>query len=420
MKALKNKLIWISILSGITGLQAQISGFIQGDENYTLTLAFHNTDTLVVVTPQDYLVSDQDKTDIESYVFWEQYQKRPVYIYKSENELQPDDFKRHLQFYGPFCEFKDPDIRTIPFKPIPGGFAFNDETFSRPNDSFFYLNDDATRLFTCRNSTEVPHQYANLAAGYFPLYIFRGTELYFSGYGESVSGKSRINDIMKMRQSYFRIIQTKYFSFGLANDICSDSLIDMNIENADQFLENLCRILKTDTSLQERIKTYIYRNMTDLQNFLSISPHMTVYGKSIGEINHLSTFDMAVFQHETAHTIIGKKIGFQSNSFFSEGFAVYTGYCLENDGYENDVASAKEHLDLLTVENITGPDHRFYALPGMYQISGVFTRYTIEKTGIDLFKEIYASENIEKAFDQHGYPLSSLISEFQDYIENLR
>jgi hypothetical protein len=41
-----------------------------------------------------------------------------------------------------------------------------------------------------------------------------------------------------------------------------------------------------------------------------------------GNVNHVAAFDMSVFNHELAHTVIGKKNGIQS-SFFCEGFAVY-------------------------------------------------------------------------------------------------
>lgn len=165
-----------------TSLQAQITDYIQGDENYTLTLAFHKTDTLLVVVPHNYKITDEEKTDIENYVFWDQHQKKPLYTYKTETELTQEDQLRNLQFYGPFSEFHLAEIQDIPVKQVEGGFSFNNEMFTRPTDSFFYLNDEATRLYTCRNSTQVWHQYANLAAGYFPLYIFRGTELYLSGY----------------------------------------------------------------------------------------------------------------------------------------------------------------------------------------------------------------------------------------------
>lgn len=397
-------------------LQAQITGYIPGDENYTLALAFHKVDTLLVVVPHNYIITDQEKIEIENYVFWDQYQKKPVYIYKTETELTTEDKLRNLQFYGPFCDFQLAEIQNIPFKQVEGGFSFNNEIFARPTDSFFYLNDEATRLYTCRNSTQVWHQYANLAAGYFPLYIFNGTELYLSGYCSNNTNQPQINSITNMRQSYFELIATHHFDFKVAKTLYTDSQQKVILGQADKYLGNLCDLLQTDTLNLERMTTYVYKSMLDLQQFLSMSPRMTIYGKSIGNVNHVSKFDMYVFNHELAHTIIGRKIGFQPNSFFCEGFATYTGYFVDDNNYASDLDSTKIHLDLLSEEIIIGPDHRFYSFPPMYPISGVFTRFIVDKIGIETFKAIYAQQNIENAFLEKGLPLADLIAEFKKQI----
>jgi len=399
-------------------LHAQIPGYIQGDENYTLTLAFHKVDTLIVVVPQNYQISDQEKSDIESYVFWDQYQKKPVYIYKTETELTRKDELGNLQFYGPFCDFQMDEVQNIPIKQVDGGFMFNNDVFTNSTDAFFYINDEATRLFTCRNSTQVWHQYANIAAGYFPFYIFRGNEVYVSGFCSSNSDEPRLNYILKMRKPYFETISTRYFDFKMAKTLCTDSLKQLILRQADKSLETLCAVLKTDTLDLERMTTYVYQNMLDLQQFLSMSPRMTIYGKSFGLVNHVSTFDMTIFNHELAHTVIGCKIGVQSNSFFCEGFAVYTGYFSEDNSYTSDLDTTKVHLYLLTEDIIIGADHRFYSLPPMYPISGVFTRFIIDKIGIDIFKTIYAQQDIENAFREKGFPLPELIRDFKNALNS--
>ncbi|MBS4060233.1 MAG: hypothetical protein KG029_07535 [Bacteroidetes bacterium] len=413
MKKLAKFWILLVMMFFTCTLQAQIDGYIQGDVNYSLVLAFHKADTVIVVLPDNYILTDQEKTAIENYVFWEQYQKKPVYIYRSESELCVQDKSRNLQFYGPFCDFQMDEVQNIPIKQVENGFMFDNEIFPEPTDAFFYINDAANRLFTCRNSTQVWHQYSNVAAGYFQLYIFRDTELFLSGFCSDSSFRPEVNHIMKMRQTHFETVATRHFDFKLAKSICTDSLRQVILEQADKGLEILSNSLKTDTLDLERMTTYVYKNMTELQQFLSMSPQMTIFGKSIGSVNHVSSLDMAVFYHELAHTIIGRKIGVQSNSFFCEGFAVYTGYLMENDSYDTDFETTENNLDLLTEAIITGPDYQFYSHPPLYPISGVFTRFIIEKIGIGTFKTIYANQNIEKAFTENGYPLTDLIDEFK-------
>jgi len=214
MKNMKQLSILGIIAICISTLHAQIPGYVQGDENYSLTLAFHNIDTLLVVVPHNYTITAQDKTDIENYVFWDQYQKKPVYVYKTETELTQEDEARHLQFYGPFSDFKLAEIQNIPVKQTKGGFLFGNESFTLPTDAFFYINDEATRLYTCRNSTQQQHPYANYAAGYFPFYIFRGNEVYLSGNCSNNTGEMHVNYINTMRAQYFETIKTKHLFYA--------------------------------------------------------------------------------------------------------------------------------------------------------------------------------------------------------------
>lgn len=221
-----------------------------------------------------------------------------------------------------------------------------------------------------------------------------------------------------MREPYFETISTRHFDFQLASSLCADSLRQIIAEQVDSCLETLCKRLNFDTLDMERMTTYIYRNMLDLQQFLSMSPKMTIYGKSFGAVNHVCTFNMAVFKHELAHTVIGRKVGVQSNSFFCEGFAVYSEYLMDENRYGSDLDSAKIHFDLLTEEIITGPDHRFYSFPSLYPVSGIFTQFIIDKIGIETFKIIYAQESIENAFSEAGFPLANLIAEFKNQLKN--
>lgn len=50
----------------------------------------------------------------------------------------------------------------------------------------------------------------------------------------------------------------------------------------------------------------------------------------------------------------------------------------------------------------------------MYPISGVFTRFIIDKIGIETFKAIYAEQNIENAFWEKGFTQADLISEVKN------
>jgi hypothetical protein len=108
-----------------------------------------------------------------------------------------------------------------------------------------------------------------------------------------------------------------------------------------------------------------------------------------------------------------------SQVFFVKGLR-YTGYLMEESNYENDLDTAKIHLHLLTEDMITGPDYRFFSFPPLYPVSGVFTRFIIDKIGIETFKAIYAQQSIANAFLEKGFPLAGLISAFKNDLSSGR
>jgi len=57
------------------------------DDKYTLSMAFHKTDTILVVVPDGNAMTETDRNDIESYVFLEKRQNKPAYVFKSESEM---------------------------------------------------------------------------------------------------------------------------------------------------------------------------------------------------------------------------------------------------------------------------------------------------------------------------------------------
>ena len=53
-------------------------------------------------------------------MFWDQFQKKPEYIYKRESVLNDSGFKRKIQLYGSFYSFTNPAFLKIPIEKNPG------------------------------------------------------------------------------------------------------------------------------------------------------------------------------------------------------------------------------------------------------------------------------------------------------------
>ncbi len=143
---------------------------------------FFTTDTIVVVSPEKCKITLADKTDIENAVYWDTFQTRPVYVYKTERELTKKDARRHLLIVGCLHQFHRSSLFQIPVSKAPNGFRFENRQYDRPQDSFFYINPKADRMYLCKNSPEARHAFFSIGGTPYPLHVFSNNRLVVTGY----------------------------------------------------------------------------------------------------------------------------------------------------------------------------------------------------------------------------------------------
>ena len=93
-------LVTVSLLFSNSYVFANSNKDESSQKSSSLTMAFYRTDSVLVVVPDASILTNMDKKAIESYVFWEKNQSKPVYTYKSESEVSKKDCKKHILFYG--------------------------------------------------------------------------------------------------------------------------------------------------------------------------------------------------------------------------------------------------------------------------------------------------------------------------------
>jgi hypothetical protein len=148
---------------------------------HSLATKFFGIDTILVVLPDEFTLTEPDKNNIESHTLLEDDQNKPAYIYKHESDVNALDVKKHILFYGAFHCFQRKEFLRIPVKKHGNGFYFNNTVYNQPIDAFFYVNQRANRMYICKNSEKGRHEFFSVGAGAYPLHIFRGTEVLVTG-----------------------------------------------------------------------------------------------------------------------------------------------------------------------------------------------------------------------------------------------
>lgn len=418
MKTLKNILPIASILFMLLFLNpaasSQVQGFVPMDDSLKTMLHFYDEDTILVVLPDNYTIRENDAQAIEDFVFWKD---KPTYIYKHESGLISSDTSKRLQFFGPLYKFSKRILSDIPFGMEANGFSFLGRKFDQPQDAFYYMHPSGKRIYTCRNGEEHPLVYIGFLAGAYQLYVFQGNEIIYSGNDALPSGESRLNNMDELREHYFcRRINSRYFKLRFPCTFTPDSLSDSLGYELDDYVNQLCYHLNVDTTNIQRINTYFYTSREELQYFIAAPLWQTIYGKSFGDINHIMGFDLGIFKHETGHSIIGAKIGFNPSPFFMEGFRQFTDYFFNKAAYNHDLKAFRDNPDLLTPALVYANNAGFFRGMVNYSISGVFTAYIIEKVGLEAFKTAYAQNSIDELLKLQGLSIEQWIEHFnRDY-----
>lgn len=411
------KKIYVLILLFSTfRLCGQSLDFVAMDENFTRVLKFHAADTVWVIYPENYKISAVDSAFVEGYFFWQQVQEKPFYSYINELLLTPDDFNRNLQFYGPFPGFKRKDILQLPIKQTDTGFSFNEVSFDSPDDAFYYMNDSATRLYTCRNSAKAPFPLRELPLGFYPLNILHGSELIINGYANGET--QNLNDLETLRNRYFdKPIETRHINAYFAKAFSDEEKMEEITKSTDDFIDSLCYSLQQDVRKVPVTKVYFYEKREDLQAFLAQPLHQTIYGKSLAGNNHISGLETSVLWHELGHTVIDATIGPNPNPFWHEGFRQFTDYFKNEEAYKNDKQSTIENINTLSLELVNNTSGFFNGWHN-YAISGTFVHYIIRKYGLENFIKAYRKNTFVEFFSQHNSGIENEIEAFKKSIIN--
>lgn len=411
MKTIKFIAFFLLSAASLAGsANTTVKSFVAMDDSVKAMLEFYKADTILVVLPDAYVMKKEYAETIENFVFWK---NKPVYVYKHESELQEKDLSKNLQFFGPAYKFSDKTLSGIPFTTDDQGFSYKGRWFRAPQDAFYYMHPTHKKLVTCQNSDEYPLAYLGFLAGAYQLYVWHGNELVYSGNEATAKAAEQINDMDSLRNSYFcRKINSRYFNLYFNCSLPEDSVSPILGAELDDYVNKLCFHLSLDTTGLIATDNYFYAQREELQYFIAAPLWQTIYGKSYGDINHVTGFSLATLKHENGHSIIGAKLGFNPYPFFLEGFRQYTDYFFSQEAYLNDLKIFRENRERLTSGLVFSHGSEFFRGMDNYSISGVFISYMIDRLGLEAFKEAYTNNQFNELLTSKGLSIDKLIADF--------
>ncbi|NTW23835.1 MAG: hypothetical protein HGA37_03970 [Lentimicrobium sp.] len=393
---------------------SQPAGFVAMDDSVKLMVRFYETDTIVVVLPDGCNIKPEDSVAVCGFVFWKE---KPVYVFRQESMLKKADYEKHLQYFGPCFRFSKAALAGLPLGIEHNGFSYKGRLFRQPNDAFYFINMQASRIYTCRNGEGQSLAYIGFMAGAYQFYVFSGNQIIYSGFQTDGNTSLQLNDMDALRDAYFGPdsyrdqVRGLFADFYIASSISDTSGFNNSVKDFDDFVSGLCRYLDVESASLPRFVTYFYQTREELQYFIAAPLWSTIHGKSFGDINHITGLNMDICKHEAGHSIIGSAIGKAPSAFFDEGFRQASDYYFSSEAYKHDLEVFRAHRNNLSVELITGESVLFFRGMENYSVAGIFTHHLIQLAGLEAFKAAYRENRMEALIGELGYDWQKLIDD---------
>lgn len=411
---LLSTILIVLLLSQIHAQDRTLKDLPQPDWNFELFQKFYKTDEYLLVI-----------TDVKDKITYEDIWRRcksinlnpdVKAIVKYENQLDEQDYRKHIFVCGPIDSFERWKSFGLPIEKIQGGFKFGPYTFTDKEDGILFLSSDARRVVYTGNSLSPLDKLLRTLGGLFQYTIVQhGVPGHF---GNLVNGQFDYSghiDLRKEREKHLnREVTSKHFVFHYSDKVSNSDKLEAKAANFDKYCDEAIDKLELEQP-DYKIHSYIYSDENE-KLLLSGTPGRggVTYGKEI------HTFGFDTVEHESIHVLFNNAIAQSNNNFFNEGIRQYYEYITDAESLEAGRKTVRKYLNE-PIEKWANDSIYFFSTPSengwpvAYPVSGLFVKFLIDHHGLDKFKRFYGRVDIDAGFlEVYGKPLVDMVKEWKN------
>ena len=339
------------------------------------------------------------------------------FVLKKESELSDTDVQKLLVLHAPMHCYKDWGRFNLPILQEEGGFSFRGQKYTHENDGIFYIS---SRVIAKTGNSVTPIW--NLYNSYCTLYkyVIINDNKYVK-YG-MLSGHEI--DLEKIKQANYESVISKYFAFDI-----SKSLEGVSTSEYDVIAEQICETMSV-VRPAFKIQCMVHSGPNEARLFSNWFPYLgcniledsAIFGAAHNGVIHVIGEDKGLISHESFHAIWDKCVGIR-NIFFGEGAQMYYEFVQDSSKIATALEVAKKHraydLNSLIIGNnfFNAPNENNRTIA--YPISGLFSMYLIEKSGLDEYKRLFRAEKGERGFTEvYGLKLDRILAGFYAWVDS--
>ncbi len=368
------------------------------------------------------VLSDKYKSDKEYQRMYGYFLLDTALRAKRESELTAADYKKPLLIFGPvdgFTNWKKFNVSVIKTK---SGFKFLSKQYEAKNDGVFYSS--PTRMVYTGNSLQSVWELQSQFQQYKYTIVSNNERIIL---GEYEPEKEFTIDLIAIRNNNYREVNTKFLKIYFSKKIDAD-LVANFVSMTDSVFAEICKKL-TISPPEEKIICYLHSEPNEATFFANfyfmqgygVLPKDRTFGTVFMKQLHCVGLNLDIVKHEGFHALWEKSVGLSINAFFSEGIQEYYQWGNDTSIVNSNVRMLKKYIDYdITDLVVKGEIQSFWGGPAennwpvAYPLSGLFTKYLIDKWSIELFKEMYIIEDKTTAFRKtYNRSVEELILDFK-------
>ena len=231
MDKFKNRTILLSIISilifalGTNAKESSLKDLPQPDMSFELFQKFYKTKEYVFV-----ITDVEDKVKYKN--IWTKCKiiKPDVSaIVKYENQLDEQDYSKHIFVCGPIDSFEKWKSFGLPIEKIEGGFRFVTYNFTDKDDGICFLSSDASRVVYTGNSLSPIDKLLRTMCGLFQYTIVQhGVPAHFGNFVNGQFDSRGHIDLRKERKRYLnRKMTSKHYVFHYSDKVSSSDKLEV-------------------------------------------------------------------------------------------------------------------------------------------------------------------------------------------------
>jgi hypothetical protein len=344
---------------------------------------------------------------------------------KKESELKPKDYKKKIWIAGQISDFKHFEKFELPIKLTNNGFQFDSILLEDKRDAIMLMLEN--KIVMIGNSSKATSLlYNNYLYGYDFVISQNNRLSYFGKLDNDYSIKqiANVNDIKNQNYSSAEFSGGKVYISKTLEDTIG---LNKGINDLKFFISEYCSTMQIPIP-DYKFPMYIHSNQEEISTVSTFwdacGGH--IYGLQKYDEIHVEKLNFGTFRHEIQHLIFNSLLNDNQPSFFSEGIVEYYFNLKNDERLRKRIEISKQEIKVPNKKLIIGKRNFFGAekVNGIhlhYGVSGIFTKYMIDKWGLDKYKEFYSYKNTDEGLSKtYDLTLNQLINGYRKWIKEYK